>query len=67
MLEFIHTPYLHSPGAICTWDAQSGSLFSSDLFGALSSHWSLFAGRDFLEPLCNFHRLYMPSPQLPEK
>jgi len=60
-LEFIFTPYLHSPGAIATYDKKTRSLFSSDIFGAVSKNWSLFAQGDFLKPMDEFHRLYMPS------
>ncbi|MDA3810694.1 MAG: MBL fold metallo-hydrolase [Spirochaetaceae bacterium] len=35
-LEFIFTPYLHFPGAFCTFDKKSGILFSSDLFGGFT-------------------------------
>lgn len=60
-LTFIHTPYLHSPGAIVTYDKKTKSLFTSDLFGAVSKEWSLFAEDDFLPPMAEFHQLYMPS------
>jgi flavorubredoxin len=63
-LKFIPTPFLHAPGAISTWDSASGTLFSADLFGGVSKEWALFAGKDYLEPLCAFHRLYMPSHEL---
>lgn len=36
-LRFIFTPYAHFPGAFCTYDEQTGTLFSSDLFGGSSS------------------------------
>jgi flavorubredoxin len=36
VLQFIFTPYLHSPGAIVTYDAKTRSLFTSDIFGAVS-------------------------------
>lgn len=61
VLEFIFTPYLHSPGAIVTYDKKTRTLFSSDIFGAISKNWSLFAQGDFLKPMAEFHRLYMPS------
>lgn len=61
VLEFIFTPYLHSPGAIATYDRKTGSLFSSDIFGAVSKNWSLFAEGDFLKPMDEYHKLYMPS------
>ena len=46
-LEFIFTPYLHSPGAIVTYDPETKSLFSSDIFGSLNKSPELFAGEEF--------------------
>ncbi len=63
-LDFIHTPCLHSPGAIVTYDRQSKSLFTGDIFGAINSKWSLFAGDDYLRPMDMWHQQYMPSNEL---
>ena len=63
-LEFIFTPFLHSPGAIVTYDRRTKSLFSGDIFGAVSKDWSLFADGDYLSPMDAFHRLYMPSGRI---
>ena len=63
-LELIYSPYLHSPGAIVIYDKKTKSLFSSDIFGAVSENWELFAEGDFLEPMKVFHELYMPSNQI---
>ena len=41
-LQFIKTPYAHSGGSFVTFDAQSGILFSSDLFGSEGREWELF-------------------------
>ncbi len=61
-LQFIFTPYLHFPGSICTFDEQSGILFSSDLFGAFTEEFQLFAqDESYLEGLRLFHEHYMPS------
>lgn len=61
VLTFIPTPYLHFPGAIATYDSQSKTLFSSDLFGAFSYEWTLYAGEDYMERMKAFHEHYMPS------
>lgn len=61
VLDFIQTPYLHFPGAIATYDATSKVLFSSDLFGAISKEWTLFAPADYIEKMKAFHEHYMPS------
>ena len=62
VLEFMHTPYLHSPGAIVTYDVKTKSLFSSDIFGGMSGEWELF-GDDcqFIESMKEWHEIYMPS------
>lgn len=58
---FVLTPYLHFPGAFTTYDYQTKILFSSDLFGAFSYEWSLYAKDDYLEKMKTFHEHYMPS------
>ncbi|MGE4273911.1 MAG: response regulator [Desulfitobacterium sp.] len=61
VLGFVQTPYLHFPGAITTYDYNSKILFSSDLFGAFSYEWSLYAKEDYMEKMKTFHEHYMPS------
>ncbi|WKY46183.1 diguanylate cyclase [Eubacteriaceae bacterium ES2] len=61
ILSFIMTPYLHFPGAFTTFEAQTKTLFSSDLFGAFSLDWTLYAGADYSEKMKTFHEHYMPS------
>jgi len=62
VLEFMFTPYLHAPGAIVTYDRKTRSLFSSDIFGAVSETWELYADDwDYLSGMKDFHQLYMPS------
>ena len=60
-LGFVQTPYLHFPGAIATYDYNTKTLFSSDLFGAFSFEWNLYAGDDYIEKMKAFHEHYMPS------
>ncbi|WP_286947944.1 response regulator [Acetobacterium sp. UBA5834] len=60
-LNFVLTPYLHFPGAFTTYDYQTKILLSSDLFGAFSYEWSLYAQDDYLEKMKTFHEHYMPS------
>ena len=60
-LTFAHTPYLHSPGAIVTYDARSQTVFTSDLFGGITEKWKLEAGPGYLEQIMAFHVDYMPS------
>ncbi|MCP4877503.1 MAG: MBL fold metallo-hydrolase [Gammaproteobacteria bacterium] len=63
-LEFMFTPYLHSPGAIVTYDTKTKSLFTSDIFAAISANWSLFAEGDFLSVMDPYHQIYMPSNRI---
>ncbi|MEA4999022.1 MAG: MBL fold metallo-hydrolase [Candidatus Limiplasma sp.] len=42
-LQFIRTPYSHSPGSFMTFDTQTKVLFSSDLFGSYDHNWSLYS------------------------
>ncbi|MDO8732915.1 MAG: diguanylate cyclase [Actinomycetota bacterium] len=62
VIEFIPTPYLHFPGAVATFDPQTRVLFSGDLFGAFSTHWSFRADKStYIEGMKAFHEHYMPS------
>lgn len=60
VLTFHPTLYLHAPGAIATYDMQSKSLFSSDLFGAVDDDWRLFDSVKFPHDMDSFHQAYMP-------
>ncbi len=61
-LKFVFTPYAHFPGAFCSFDEKSGSLFSSDLFGGFTEDFALYAeDEDYFESLRPFHEHYMPS------
>jgi len=62
VLEFIFLPFLHSPGAIATYDPKTKSLFTGDVFGAIADgDWDMFAGNGFPENMGSFHQAYMPS------
>ena len=64
-LQFLFTPYLHFPGAFCTFDNSSKILFSSDLFGAFTEDWSLFTeDESHFENIRPFHEHYMPSREI---
>jgi len=60
-LHFIYTPYAHSPGAIATYHPATQSLFTSDLFGAMTSDADIFSSPDFPRSMDAFHQAYMPS------
>lgn len=46
ILNFIPTPYAHSPGSFVTYDGKTKTLFSSDLFGSYSTQWELVLDLD---------------------
>ena len=64
-LRFVLTPYLHFPGAMCSWESSTGTLFSSDIFGGFTDGSKLFAeDADYFEALRPFHEHYMPSREI---
>ncbi|RNE88888.1 diguanylate cyclase [Marichromatium sp. AB31] len=61
-LRFVFTPYAHFPGAFCTFDAETGVLFSSDLFGGFTETPALMAEDiGYFEAMRPFHEHYIPS------
>ncbi len=61
-LRFVLTPYLHFPGAMCSWDESTGVVFSSDIFGGFTDGGQLFAeDMSYFEAMRPFHEHYMPS------
>jgi len=64
-LRFVFTPYMHFPGAFCTFDEKSGIMFSSDIFGGFTEEWSLYAkDESHFEAIKPFHEHYMPSREI---
>ncbi len=64
-LRFVFTPYLHFPGAFCTFDETTGVLFSSDLFGGFTREFRLYAEDEgHFEAIRPFHEHYMPSREI---
>ncbi len=63
-LEFLTTPYCHSPGAFVTYEPKNKVLFSSDLFGGLSESWDFFANENYFDNIKAFHSEYMPSKDI---
>jgi len=60
-LEFIPTPYCHSPGAFVTYEPKTKTLLSGDIFGGIEESWEFYAGDDYFEKAKQFHAEYMPS------
>jgi len=63
-LQFVTTPYCHSPGAFVTYEPKSKVLFSSDIFGGLEESWEFYAKDDYFEQAKAFHSAYMPSKDI---
>lgn len=63
-LRFAHTPYLHSPGAIVSYDVRTETAMTSDIFGAVGSGWRLYADEQSLSNVNAFHVDYMPSVEI---
>ncbi len=65
ILDFVFTPYAHFPGAFCTFDRKTKTLFSSDLFGGFTEEFSLFAkDENYFSSIKAFHEHYMPSREI---
>lgn len=41
-IHFTKTPYVHAAGSFVTFDAKTGVLFTSDLFGSYGKDWELY-------------------------
>ncbi|MEA3373210.1 MAG: ATP-binding protein [Campylobacterota bacterium] len=63
-LKFLTTPYCHSPGAFVTYEPESKTLFSGDIFGGIEESWEFFAKEDYFEKARQFHAEYMPSKDI---
>ena len=63
-LKFVTTPYAHAPGAFATYDEQTKTLFSSDIFGAVEESWSFYADENYFDLIKQFHQEYMPSREI---
>lgn len=63
-LEFLTTPYCHSPGAFVSYEPKSKTLFSGDIFGGIEESWEFFATEDYFDKAKLFHQEYMPSKDI---
>lgn len=60
-LEFITTPYCHSPGAFVTYEPDTKTLLSGDIFGGLEESWKFYADENYFSEVKLFHENFMPS------
>jgi len=63
-LDFLTTPYCHSPGAFVSYDKQSKTLFSGDIFGGIEESWEFYADETYFDKAKQFHQEYMPSKDI---
>jgi len=63
-LDFISTPYCHSPGAFVSYEPASKVLFSSDIFGGLEESWQFYATENYFQQAKAFHASYMPGKDI---
>lgn len=60
-LTFMMTPYCHFVGAMVTFDKQTGTVFSSDIFGGFSDDNRLYAGDNYIVQMSTFMGEYFGS------
>ncbi|OHE02972.1 MAG: histidine kinase [Sulfurimonas sp. RIFCSPLOWO2_12_FULL_34_6] len=63
-LDFLTTPYCHSPGAFVTYEPNSKTLFSGDIFGGIDESWEFYADETYFDKAKQFHQEYMPSKDI---
>ncbi|MDQ1267836.1 MAG: hypothetical protein QG560_479, partial [Campylobacterota bacterium] len=63
-LDFLTTPYCHSPGAFVSYDPNSKTLFSGDIFGGIDDSWDFYADETYFDKAKQFHKEYMPSKDI---
>ena len=63
-LQFVTTPYCHSPGAFVSYEPVTKTLFSGDIFGGIEESWEFYAQDDYFEKAKQFHAEYMPSKDI---
>ncbi|MCK9491896.1 MAG: ATP-binding protein [Sulfurimonas sp.] len=63
-LEFYTTPYCHAPGAFVSYEPQTKTLFSGDIFGGIEKSWEFYADETYFTKAKQFHQEYMPSKDI---
>jgi len=63
-LDFLTTPYCHSPGAFVSYEPKTKTLFSGDIFGGLEESWEFYADETYFDKAKQFHQEYMPSKDI---
>lgn len=60
-IKFIHTPYLHFAGNMFSYDINTASVFTSDIFGCFNQNWRLYSDESYLEPVKMFIEHYIAN------
>lgn len=63
-LKFLTTPYCHSPGAFVSYEPETKTLFSGDIFGGVERSWEFYADETYFLKAKQFHQEYMPSKDI---
>ncbi|EQB39483.1 histidine kinase [Sulfurimonas hongkongensis] len=63
-LEFYTTPYCHAPGAFVSYEPETKTLFSGDIFGGIEKSWEFYADETYFAKAKQFHQEYMPSKDI---
>jgi len=63
-LDFHTTPYCHSPGAFVSYEPNTKTLFSGDIFGGIEESWEFYADESYFFKAKQFHQEYMPSKDI---
>ncbi len=63
-IHFLFAPYCHFAGTIMTYDENTKTVFTGDLFGSLSPPEYIYAGENYKKGMIAFHELYMPSQNI---
>ncbi len=64
ILDFIPSPFMHSPGAVTIYHRTLKTLFSGDIWAAIAMEWDLIVKGDFdehIESMDFFHTDYIAS------
>jgi len=64
VLEFIPSPFMHAPGAVTIYNRHTKTLFSGDIWAAISLEWKLILEDDFdkhKEDMDFFHKGYIAA------
>ena len=61
-LKFIFTPFNYFSGSFCSYDVESKTIFSGELFSAVKNKFGLYVDKEplYLYSLKMFHQLYLP-------